>query len=79
MLFSVPIADFEFEKALMRDHFNEKYLESDKFPQALFQGKLIGYDLTLTGEQKVKGVGQITIHGVSRDLEVNGLPSVHRQ
>lgn len=73
IVFSVPIADFEFEKALMEEHFNEKYLESDKFPKALFQGRLVGYDLAQAGEQKVKAVGKITIHGVSRELEVDGV------
>lgn len=36
--FSVLIKDFEFEKALMQEHFNENYMESDKYPKATFDG-----------------------------------------
>src|SRR6266702_2144485 len=36
----VPIRGFQFEKALMKEHFNEKYMESDKYPNAAFSGKV---------------------------------------
>src|SRR6476661_6163219 len=36
----VPIAKFEFPNKLMQSHFNENYMESDKYPAAIFQGKL---------------------------------------
>src|SRR5262245_61607984 len=49
--FSVPIKDFEFAKSLMKEHFNEKYMESDKYPKSTFQGKLSGYDLKASGVQ----------------------------
>jgi len=39
-VFRVLIRSFEFEKALMQEHFNENYLESHKFPNASFQGKV---------------------------------------
>src|SRR5215210_2804803 len=38
--FQVPIKSFKFEKALMQEHFNENYLESDKYPKAEFKGKV---------------------------------------
>jgi hypothetical protein len=38
--FSVLMKGFEFEKALMQEHFNENYVESDKFPKANFKGRL---------------------------------------
>ena len=39
-VFKVLIKSFEFEKALMQEHFNENYMESDKFPDATFTGKI---------------------------------------
>jgi len=39
--FSVLMQGFEFDKALMQEHFNENYLESDKFPKAEFKGSII--------------------------------------
>lgn len=61
---------FIFEKALMREHFNESYLESDIYPKAFFKGKIIGFDDTIDGEQTriVKGI--FTMHGKSKELEI---------
>lgn len=70
--FSVPIKDFVFEKKLMQEHFNEKYLESEKFPKATFQGKFAGFDLTQTGAQNVRAQGKLTIHGVAKDVDIPG-------
>lgn len=70
--FSVPIAEFQFEKSLMQEHFNEKYLESDKFPKATFQGTLANFNMTAAGEQLVKATGKLTIHGVTRDIDIPG-------
>ena len=38
--FSIPIREFQFAKKLMQEHFNEKYLESEKFPKSTFSGKI---------------------------------------
>jgi hypothetical protein len=72
LVFIVPIKDFRFQKSLMREHFNEKYMETDKFPKSTFQGKIIGYSPTATGEQKVKAVGKLTLHGVTKEIDVPG-------
>jgi polyisoprenoid-binding protein YceI len=72
IVFSVPIIEFEFEKSLMKEHFNEKYMETEKFPKALFKGKVVGFDLSLAEAQKVTATGQLTIHGVTRDVEIPG-------
>src|SRR5688572_14556746 len=42
--FSVPIKEYQFEKSLMKEHFNEKYMETEKYPKSTFQGKVTGYD-----------------------------------
>lgn len=70
--FSIPIKDFEFEKALMKEHFNEKYMETDKFAKSSFQGNISGYQPNVPGEQNAEALGKITIHGVTKELKVPG-------
>ena len=72
VVFSVPIAAFRFEKSLMQQHFNEKYLESEKYPTATFQGKVTGYNLAVIQVQPVTAQGKLTIHGVTHEVEVAG-------
>lgn len=70
--FEIPIKSFQFDKSLMREHFNEKYLESDKFPKATFAGKLSGYSPTATGAQQVSATGKMTLHGQTQAITVPG-------
>lgn len=72
LVYIVKIKDFRFDKSLMREHFNEKYMETEKFPKSTFQGKLTGYDVNNSVEQKVKASGKLTIHGVTKDINVPG-------
>lgn len=74
--FSVPIREFQFEKKLMQEHFNEKYLESEKFPKSTFTGKISGFDNTVKGQQQVKAGGKLTIHGVTTAVEIPGIAEV---
>lgn len=76
LVFSVTIKEFKFEKSLMQEHFNEKYMESEKFPKATFQGKVEGFDLQKQGVQEVKSKGKLTIHGVTKEIEVPGTMEV---
>ncbi|MEO7263346.1 MAG: YceI family protein [Ferruginibacter sp.] len=75
MQFSVLVKSFRFKKALMEEHFNENYLESDKYPKAIFKGivevadKL---DISKDGTYKVKVSGDMTIHGVTKKVSVPG-------
>ena len=72
--FKVPIKSFQFKKALMQEHFNENYLESDKYPYAEFAGQLItGDDLTKAGTHTVTVQGTLTLHGVSHPYTVSAL------
>ncbi len=70
--FAIPIREFIFDKSLMQEHFNEKYLESEKFPKATFQGKITGYQLNASGPQPAIAKGKLTIHGITREIEVQG-------
>lgn len=61
---------FVFEKALMREHFNESYIETDIYPKATFQGEIIDF-VPNSGEPQVKIIkGTFTMRGVSEELEV---------
>ena len=66
------VKDFQFVNSLMQTHFNEKYMESEKFPKSSFQGKVTGFNYGAAGTQQVKAAGKLTIHGVTRDVEVPG-------
>ncbi|MFZ6010735.1 MAG: YceI family protein [Bacteroidota bacterium] len=72
LVYIVKIKDFKFHKSLMREHFNEKYLESEKYPKSTFQGKIVGFKPGMGEEQKVRAVGKLMIHGVTRDVDVAG-------
>ncbi|WP_166964563.1 YceI family protein [Yeosuana marina] len=66
---SVLMKSFMFEKSLMQEHFNENYVESDKFPKATFIGKILNIkDLGNTGIVLIEG--DLTIHGISNKIEV---------
>ena len=70
--FSMPIREFHFDKQLMQEHFNDKYMESDKFPSSTFAGVVTGYVTTSTSDQQVRAKGKLTIHGVTREVDVPG-------
>ncbi len=75
MEFAVLIKAFQFEKALMQEHFNENYMESDKFPKAIFKGAiadLTKIDFSKDGDYPTKVKGKLTIHGESNEIEVDG-------
>jgi hypothetical protein len=66
-LFKIPIKSFKFASALMQEHFNENYLESDKYPDGTFKGKMEGsYDLKKDGAYSVKASGDLLIHGITQ-------------
>ena len=56
----------------MKEHFNEKYMETEKFPKSTFQGNITGYDMKGTGTQAAKATGKLTIHGITKDIDVPG-------
>ena len=63
------VKGFIFENAFMGEHFNETYMESDKFPKANFKGKLenpSAVNVAVAGTYKAKVIGELTMHGVSK-------------
>lgn len=77
--FSIPIKEFQFENATMQEHFNEKYLETEKFPKATFQGKFRSINPDVDQPQAVMATGKLTIHGVTREVEITGTIQVASQ
>jgi len=71
--FIISIRSFQFKKDLMKEHFNEKYLESDKFPNATFSGKINeDLDLAKEGTYNVTSTGKIAMHGQEKEITVPG-------
>jgi polyisoprenoid-binding protein YceI len=75
IVFQLKMISFKFEKALMEEHFNEKYVESDKFPKSTFVGQIQNWDnFTWNGiEQDVVVKGKITIHGIEKEIIAKGV------
>lgn len=64
---------FVFKNPMMQEHFQEDYIECEKFPNASFNGDILGeFDVNKDGEYKVAVKGKLTIHGIEKDREVKG-------
>lgn len=69
----MKITDFNFPNKLMQEHFNENYMESEKYPMANFKGKITPkIDPAQSGTVTLKALGTMTIHGVSRPASIEG-------
>lgn len=74
ILVRLRIEDFTFRLALMQKHFNERYMESHIYPEARFSGVILNFD-EVSGQENQGDVivkGSLTIHGVTREVEVSG-------
>ncbi len=70
----VPIRSFEFPNKLMQEHFNEDYLESDRYPYAYFRGKLVApIPLNEPGQYAVSAEGELVIHGRAQHRLLSGV------
>jgi hypothetical protein len=73
--FSLLIKNYIFSNSLMQQHFNEKYLESDKYPKSILAGKisdLSKVDFSKDGTYPVKVSGSLKIHGVTKSVSETG-------
>ena len=73
------IKSFKFTLATAFDHFNEEYMESDKYPKAEFKGKILelpDLDLTRDGVHEVTAEGNLTLHGVTKPIKEKGTITV---
>jgi polyisoprenoid-binding protein YceI len=74
-VFKVLMKSFEFPKSLMQEHFNEDYVESDKYPNATFTGKITNIkDINVANNNSVivNVMGELTIHGVTNKITTSG-------
>jgi len=77
----VIMNEFQFEKKLMQEHFNENYVESEKYPKATFSGQISNngeVNYQSTGEYRVRVAGEMTIHGITRNVSAEGTIEVNR-
>ena len=75
MVFQALIKSFHFARALMEEHFNENYMESDKIPKSVFKGKITNMasvDFTKNGTYNVTVDGDLTIHDVTNKISTKG-------
>ncbi len=71
VVFSLLMKAFTFEKALMQEHFNEKYVESDDYPKATFKGTIQDLEIILSSNETFDlfVTGQLTMHGKTKNVE----------
>ncbi|MCX2678688.1 YceI family protein [Galbibacter sp. EGI 63066] len=68
---TILMKSFVFEKALMQEHFNENYVESDRFPKASFSGKIMNLEEIISGDNTIARIkGKLTIHGITKPVEI---------
>lgn len=69
----VPIKQFQFRNSLMQEHFNENYMESERYPHATFKGKINEtIDFNTPGTYDVSATGVLNIHGVNQKRTLKG-------
>jgi len=81
-VFKVLMNAFVFEKALMQEHFNENYVESEKFPNGTFKGKIVNLkeiDFSKPGKYPAKVAGDLTIHGITQQIEEKGTLEITKE
>lgn len=75
LVFQALIKSFHFDRALMEEHFNENYMESDKIPKSSFKGKITNLstvDFKKNGTYEVTIEGDLTIHDVTNKFTTKG-------
>jgi hypothetical protein len=75
MQFSLLNTGFHFPKATMEEHFNEDYMESDKYPKSTFKGKITNLsqiNFIKDGTYNTTVSGDLTIHGVTNKVTATG-------
>ncbi|HRI23092.1 MAG TPA: YceI family protein [Ferruginibacter sp.] len=75
LVFAILLKSFHFERALMEEHFNENYVESNKYPKSTFKGKIVNIssvNFSKDGAYPVTVEGELNLHGVSRQVSYTG-------
>src|SRR5690606_11497002 len=70
---------FQFEKALMQEHFNENYIESDKYPKANFSGRIQNIKDVLEGKNNIAEIrGELTIKGITKTVLIESKITIEK-
>jgi YceI-like domain len=75
MVFAILVKSFHFVSALMEEHFNENYVESNKYPKSTFKGKIINLssvNFLKDGVYPVNAEGDLTFHGITKKVSSTG-------
>lgn len=72
IVFQLRIKDFIFPKKLMQEHFNENYLESDIYPNSVFQGKVVNPKTDIKKNGNTRVIGSLKIHGETNQIILEG-------
>ncbi|MBE0667344.1 MAG: YceI family protein [Bacteroidales bacterium] len=75
MVFQVLIKSFHFDRDLLKEHFNENYMDSEKYPKSSFKGKIANLstvDFKKAGTYEVDVEGDLTIRDVTKKVTVKG-------
>jgi len=75
LVFAILLKSFHFESALMEEHFNENYVESNKFPKSTFKGKVVNLsaiNFAKDGAYPATVEGELTLHGVTKKVSYTG-------
>lgn len=67
----IPMESFQFKIKLMQEHFNENYVESHRYPDAVFKGEIIGLEPAVRDTQRLVVKGAMEIHGVKKEMNAN--------
>jgi polyisoprenoid-binding protein YceI len=79
LVFAILVKSFRFQKALMEEHFNENYMESNKFPKSDFKGKITNIsevNFKKDGNYKVNIEGKLTMHGITLPIKASGVIAI---
>jgi hypothetical protein len=74
--FIMLMKDFSFDMDLMQKHFNDEYVESDKFPRGFFNGQITNIksvNFTKDGSYPIIVKGNMQVHGVNKSIQTNGV------
>lgn len=73
----VKMETFDFEKELMEEHFNENYMESEKYPYGILEGTIVEkVDWTKDGTYNVTVRGSFEVHGVKQNRDIKGTVTI---
>lgn len=75
---AVLMRGFTFRKALMQEHFNENYVESEKYPKSIFKGRMTGTspNWEQDGTYTVTVEGTLNLHGQTNPVSTEALINI---